>query len=834
MLSVIQSLPQTISTASTSSANTEITLADLARIIPVKTENYKNPGIQKCQDFDNIENRRGSHLWNSTQNIQSLADLYPTQNYNNNSNMPAQIGDDQIPEFNRPAFLYGSSHRPQPMQSHPQQLSTMKKEGFVNLVSFPSEFTTEDNALLAYNNYGQWHKVQFKIGYRSRNLEGQVIGFGLACTKRQFKSIGKNIDQGLQLRDDCNLNCPVMVKFKWREHKQKFVRSPRMIMHHTHELDIKEKTNINNKHIQADIQTYVEQSIKLKDPNLRYAYEYDEADHSNEISQMIIQTSLMRHNYRLYHDVVFMDATYKTNFHSLALTVFSGVNNEGKNVVLGFALVKRETLETYKWLLENLLRFNDGIEPTTILTDFDASMCGAIERAFKNSVHLLCQWHMQQNFKKRFLFLKRIHQGQAKLLYKYIVYGLIYEENQKVFETTLNLVFQSVDLIGSHNLEYLQKLMLIKEKWTSAFAPTIFLAKTHTTSRIEAVNSQIKARVHQRSTLVEIFQMFQDLEQRLHDRIQGEQRNEIMLHVNHPMLDQLYQTYTRYAFELMLYEYMNSHQYKIETDRSLGMQQKGLQDGVWHVNDSKDKVTYQIQCRQLDLNYNDSFYDINCNCKFFQISSLYCRHIFTALNFLQVKSLANAKTFERWTKRVQWENYAQQNTMIQPMSLKAERKIQEMEQKPLQGLHNIHLYSKENKSMFEIRKYNQEQQHYKKEYHKPSISHGAEKHLQKVLKLERLNAETEYNSQFSTMDTQCTDTQRITNNYIKQEPLCDLKQFRVESPFNISGLGTAVLAEHELKQLNNLEYQRINGRTNQIKPQANLSSVINNTYIQYN
>jgi len=46
---------------------------------------------------------------------------------------------------------------------------------------------------------------------------------------------------------------------------------------------------------------------------------------------------------------------------------------------LGFGLVKRETMETYKWVLSNLLRFNDGVEPGVILTDYDASMCGAIE-----------------------------------------------------------------------------------------------------------------------------------------------------------------------------------------------------------------------------------------------------------------------------------------------------------------------------------------------------------------------------------------------------------------------------------------------------------------------
>lgn len=85
-----------------------------------------------------------------------------------------------------------------------------------------------------------------------------------------------------------------------------------------------------------------------------------------------------------------MDATYKTNSHSLALTVFSGVNNEGKNVVMGFALVKRETIETYNWLLSNLVNFNSGVEPKVILTDFDPSMCGAIERTFKQTIHLLC------------------------------------------------------------------------------------------------------------------------------------------------------------------------------------------------------------------------------------------------------------------------------------------------------------------------------------------------------------------------------------------------------------------------------------------------------------
>lgn len=103
-----------------------------------------------------------------------------------------------------------------------------------------------------------------------------------------------------------------------------------------------------------------------------------------------MQTPIMRRNYELYHDTIFMDATYRTNHLGMALTIWTAVNNEGRNVIVAFALVERETLETYKWLLLKLVEFNNGVAPKILLTDFDASMCGAIERTLPDCVHLLC------------------------------------------------------------------------------------------------------------------------------------------------------------------------------------------------------------------------------------------------------------------------------------------------------------------------------------------------------------------------------------------------------------------------------------------------------------
>jgi hypothetical protein len=77
-------------------------------------------------------------------------------------------------------------------------------------------------------------------------------------------------------------------------------------------------------------------------------------------------------------------------------------------------------------------------------------------------------------------------------------------------------------MIGESKINYLRNMLAIKEKWTAAYSPTIFTSRTHTTSRIESMNSQIKARVHSRSTLIDIVQMFQDIEERLVERSECE------------------------------------------------------------------------------------------------------------------------------------------------------------------------------------------------------------------------------------------------------------------------------------------------------------------------
>jgi hypothetical protein len=92
----------------------------------------------------------------------------------------------------------------------------------------------------------------------------------------------------------------------------------------------------------------------------------------------------------------------------------------------------------------------------------------------------------------------------SRLLYKAIVYGLLFTESPFKFEKILDKIFTCSELSDS-KIRYLKQLLMIKEKWTRAYCPHLFIAGTHSTSRAESVNSQIKAKLTNQTSLVNIY-----------------------------------------------------------------------------------------------------------------------------------------------------------------------------------------------------------------------------------------------------------------------------------------------------------------------------------------
>ena len=53
-----------------------------------------------------------------------------------------------------------------------------------------------------------------------------------------------------------------------------------------------------------------------------------------------------------YRDVVVFDAIYKVNAYQMPFGIFVGVNNHGKTIMFGCALLRNETTSTFRWLMK--------------------------------------------------------------------------------------------------------------------------------------------------------------------------------------------------------------------------------------------------------------------------------------------------------------------------------------------------------------------------------------------------------------------------------------------------------------------------------------------------
>ena len=58
--------------------------------------------------------------------------------------------------------------------------------------------------------------------------------------------------------------------------------------------------------------------------------------------------------YQKYGDVVAFYTTYKVYAYDMSFGIFIGVNNHGKTIIFGCALLRNETTNTFRWLMKVL------------------------------------------------------------------------------------------------------------------------------------------------------------------------------------------------------------------------------------------------------------------------------------------------------------------------------------------------------------------------------------------------------------------------------------------------------------------------------------------------
>jgi hypothetical protein len=96
------------------------------------------------------------------------------------------------------------------------------------------------------------------------------------------------------------------------------------------------------------------------------------------------------------HDVLLMDATYKTNRFNMPLVDTVGINSCNKTFFVSFAFMSSEADPDYDWATRcNLelytLYLPRGVKPLIIATNAEPALVKAVSKVFPNAVALLCQ-----------------------------------------------------------------------------------------------------------------------------------------------------------------------------------------------------------------------------------------------------------------------------------------------------------------------------------------------------------------------------------------------------------------------------------------------------------
>jgi len=145
--------------------------------------------------------------------------------------------------------------------------------------------------------------------------------------------------------------------------------------------------------------------------------------------------------------LLLLDVTHQISRYNLNMALLVGIDNEAKTIILCYGLFQKQQSESMDWFLmgiSSLLNKLNIPKPKTILTDDDKTLRTNLLKHFPNSQHLLCSWHVYQNF------LKKIKQKGARK----ILADIVYNDNLLEVEKNISLL-KAEEYLSNEEQSYL-------------------------------------------------------------------------------------------------------------------------------------------------------------------------------------------------------------------------------------------------------------------------------------------------------------------------------------------------------------------------------------------
>lgn len=241
-----------------------------------------------------------------------------------------------------------------------------------------------------------------------------------------------------------------------------------------------------------------------RDPDFYVSYLLND---DNELAAVLWITPDQRRLWVSHPDILFHDNTYNLDDQGFKLGNFNGIDEAGRTVDLGVALVLDETAGTYEWQFQTWRAGMHDIPPNVIATDADPAASLAVGAVFPEAFHMWCLWHILQN-------LMKVLKGKLKgVLPKFLTDFLMVQRTvgKATFLKRFDLLLRKYPDAASYMKGQLGGANV--ERWGSAFLQT-FTCNTRSTSRGEGSNKDYKVGNKRNVNLLEVYGNIKEVQER--------------------------------------------------------------------------------------------------------------------------------------------------------------------------------------------------------------------------------------------------------------------------------------------------------------------------------
>ncbi|KAI3969131.1 hypothetical protein MKW92_024232 [Papaver armeniacum] len=442
----------------------------------------------------------------------------------------------------------------------------------------------------------EWHVVQFDVKHNHDLLTPKQVRFLPAN-----RNINKGDEDRILLLNKAGLSIRELVRVMELEKNVQHGGLPFLDSDIRNFLYKDKRTNTIND--ASELLEYCK-TRKQHNPNFHYVYSVDE---KNKLEHFFWCPNDCFEWYKKFGDVVVFDTTYKVNSYEMPFGIFVGVNNHGKTILFGCALLRNETIKAFQWLMKTFVSVM-GKPPITILTDQDPWLTIAISTELPSTKHSFCIWHITAKFSGWFLSVLR---GQY-FEWCSDFYKLYRSETQEEFEDEWPITISKYKLNDNKNVIGLYNA---RKFWVPAYLRDYFFGGMTTTGRSESINAFIKRFINSHTTLREFLNQV-DL---AIETIKNKETHDSMLEKHHfpiskimsPLEEQVRKILTPYAYNMFREELERASQY-----------------GVYRISGSEYMLKYFEEGK--NTKRRRVFWDgqvIICSCKQFEFCGIVCRHI---------------------------------------------------------------------------------------------------------------------------------------------------------------------------------------------------------------